>query len=59
MVGKENCRLHPADDLLFDYSELDVVPGHGVHFLTEGSGIVKLLYLTLFLDQTHGNDGLH
>ena len=49
----EHKALHLSDNILLDDSDLDVVPSDRVHFLSQSSGIVKLLNLTRFLDEPH------
>ena len=51
--------LHLSYYILLDDSDLDAVPGNSMHLLSEGSGVIKLLYLTGFLDKPHRDDGLH
>ena len=46
-------RIEGRDNILLDDSDLDVVPSDRVHFLSQSSGIVKLLNLTRFLDEPH------
>ena len=55
----EGHTLHLADNLLLDDPDLDAVAGHSMHPLSESSGIINLLDLTLLLDKPHRDDSLH
>ena len=54
----EHKTFHLSDNLLLHYSKPDIVSGDGVHLLAKGSGIVKFLNLTWFLDESHRDYGL-
>ena len=55
----EGHAFHLADYFLLDYSRHYAVPGDSMHFLSEGSGVVELLYFARLFDKTHGDHGLY